>query len=793
MRLSAVTICINYADYLAPVVQNKHHFDRWIVVTVPGDTATHALCELHGIECKDTLLLPYDGTGFNIRTRKAPLINEALDALNADGWAVVMDADVLLPRHFRERLETLPLERHCLYGVPGRRVCLDPETFDMMRYSEPWLQYLDVNTQPLGYFQLFHLQHSINRYSTNLVDRSEELDDDVFTRLFTPECRRMLPMTVLHSGPIRTNWDGRTGANYVNEDRVDRMDIPPAFFSQIRGDSNSVEVAAIVGYYPGGIAHRLATFFPHSYLIDHFQVHVSSPDPMLEADRKALRRLWESETLEAERSCHLQYLGVHSRNSIARIPDQSLDLIFITSDGISDWLLASWRYWSKKLRPRALLCGDVFGLPGRLHATSLISVYFGIPDGVTSCGLWWKRYAKPCCEIPGADAIRNSDSAELGVVLISYELTDPTGVFVSMHAIRKQWSGPIQVFHWGATTEPLRLACHVFNAELREVGALPPEVTRIGIEMLLSEASQAHTFHRAVILAPGMVVTRRVEDLTFCTANHESREGPSPLLSETVSGQPVRHRLLSADARDYAPEARSPIVVFGGDPSNWTACAWDLWCDVKTSLALKNAVEIRVPIDTAVLTLVTANTLHHFAHNWPSWKFPEGTPVVLLLCGVLITELSLPGNRQPLVIEVPRDIASTTSRLLTFAADACPRARAIFLPATAAVVPGAELWLSKHWTQYEVVLGVDSVAQNEELISGNCFRWKSFFGLIQVSFLRTVADCDHAQNMSILHLGPLLAIAARNLARSWTSVDPRRWGWTVNDEFFYIWRRLLKS
>src|SRR5580698_1846413 len=122
-HLQAVTICINYADYLKCIVQNARHFDRWLVLTVSEDHETKEVCAAHGLECYVSTLLRPDGTDFHAVTNKAPILNEGLERFGNHGWALVLDADVLLPRHFRRRLEGLPLEPGYLYGMAGRKFC----------------------------------------------------------------------------------------------------------------------------------------------------------------------------------------------------------------------------------------------------------------------------------------------------------------------------------------------------------------------------------------------------------------------------------------------------------------------------------------------------------------------------------------------------------------------------------------------------------------------------------------------------------------------------------------------
>ena len=138
MKLQAITICINYADYLECVIGNRRHFDRWIVMTVPMDAATHALCERHGIECHDSALLQPDGKDFHAVYNKGAVINEGIERLletekDDAAWCVILDADVLLPRHFSERVRAMPLEAGVLYGTAGRKVCETREQFEMLR------------------------------------------------------------------------------------------------------------------------------------------------------------------------------------------------------------------------------------------------------------------------------------------------------------------------------------------------------------------------------------------------------------------------------------------------------------------------------------------------------------------------------------------------------------------------------------------------------------------------------------------------------------------------------------
>ena len=153
MKLQAVTVCINYADYRECIVANGRYFDRWVVVTVCEDKATRAVCARHGIEVLLSRTLRADGKDFDAATNKSRALNEGLEALDPEGWVVIVDSDVLLPRHFRERVAALPLEKGCLYAAAGRKICEDRETFEMLRECEPWDRFCDRHSQAIGYFQ----------------------------------------------------------------------------------------------------------------------------------------------------------------------------------------------------------------------------------------------------------------------------------------------------------------------------------------------------------------------------------------------------------------------------------------------------------------------------------------------------------------------------------------------------------------------------------------------------------------------------------------------------------------
>ena len=113
-RLEAVTVCVNYADFLEQTLpHNLAHFDHYLVVTSDDDRRTINLCQRLGVECRRTNLLHFDNDIF----AKARAIDFGLAYLRRDDWVVHLDADVYLPPTTRNVLNRVALDSSCIYGV----------------------------------------------------------------------------------------------------------------------------------------------------------------------------------------------------------------------------------------------------------------------------------------------------------------------------------------------------------------------------------------------------------------------------------------------------------------------------------------------------------------------------------------------------------------------------------------------------------------------------------------------------------------------------------------------------
>ena len=114
MHLEAVTVCVDYADFLREAIPfNQPLFDRWVIVTTEEDAATRHLCHKHGLECLMTADFFRNGHKFN----KGRGVARGLEHLSHDDWLLHLDADMVLPRMTRQFLEAAHLDPKTLYGV----------------------------------------------------------------------------------------------------------------------------------------------------------------------------------------------------------------------------------------------------------------------------------------------------------------------------------------------------------------------------------------------------------------------------------------------------------------------------------------------------------------------------------------------------------------------------------------------------------------------------------------------------------------------------------------------------
>lgn len=236
MKLTAVTVSVNYSDFLIHTIEaNKKLLDRWIIVTDFKDHKTKKLCEEYDLECLQTNIF-YEKGIFN----KYAGINKALEWIE-DGWVLFLDSDIVLMNEITRVLDQLHLNEQCIYGVD--RLNVDGyDNWTRFKNSsgllkENWLLHsagLPIGARlvhlygihgengkfggynPLGFFQLAH-RSQFKRYPDETLGADH--CDLVFAKQWHRSYRCLIPeMYVLHleskGAGKAINWLGRKSAYF---------------------------------------------------------------------------------------------------------------------------------------------------------------------------------------------------------------------------------------------------------------------------------------------------------------------------------------------------------------------------------------------------------------------------------------------------------------------------------------------------------------------------------------------------------------------------------------------------
>lgn len=241
MRIEAVSVCVDYSDFLEQTLPTwLPHVDDLVVVTSPRDGRTKRLCARHSVRCLPTDCFYRHGDRFN----KAAGINYGLSNLRLEGWALHLDADIALPSRARWMLDGCELDPAKLYGC-DRVNCVGRAAWDRLKADPPipfeWrclvspprslplgsrIAHMDYGGYcPIGFFQLWNPRGSgIDRYPVR-QDSAEHTD--VLHAIQWPRQRRELlgELVVIHLETRSKgrcgqgeNWDGRQTPAFTTEE-----------------------------------------------------------------------------------------------------------------------------------------------------------------------------------------------------------------------------------------------------------------------------------------------------------------------------------------------------------------------------------------------------------------------------------------------------------------------------------------------------------------------------------------------------------------------------------------------
>jgi hypothetical protein len=219
--------CVNYDDFLELTLPSLLRFGiPTTIVTSPTDTKTIALAKQFHLATVETNAWTANNATFNKSAALNRAIAQIISNSGAD-WLLLLDADIILT--FDPRLVVSALLPHTLYSVE-RRLCVAPEQLKAYASGQLSLSQFPLYEVPIingkawgrrptknpvalsGYFHLWNWRHT---KKTRLPNSSTAATYDVdFALRFGTRRANIVGHEVLHIGPIKTNWRGRTSQRW---------------------------------------------------------------------------------------------------------------------------------------------------------------------------------------------------------------------------------------------------------------------------------------------------------------------------------------------------------------------------------------------------------------------------------------------------------------------------------------------------------------------------------------------------------------------------------------------------
>ena len=193
MNIDAITVSIDYSDYLEQIASNRDKFARWLIVTHQSDKKTIEVCKSNDLQYICSKEIYADGACF----AKSRAINEAIRYLNPQDWLCVLDSDSLLPNDFNDIVDQYVYDKETIYGC----VRYNPDGSRKIENFDGAYSY------PAGFFQLWHTSKFCDYYVGNMTNTEGDLQHK--NRF---EKTHLLPLKLIdlqkESG-FKENWYGR--------------------------------------------------------------------------------------------------------------------------------------------------------------------------------------------------------------------------------------------------------------------------------------------------------------------------------------------------------------------------------------------------------------------------------------------------------------------------------------------------------------------------------------------------------------------------------------------------------
>jgi len=203
INITAITVCVNYSDYLNLVLPNKYIFKKWLIVTIPEDKQTIELCQRYSLDyCFSERI--YENGPFC----KGKAINDGILQLDPQpsDWLCVVDADTYLFPSIIEVLANTKLDKDYIYGLYGRVCVKDEDEFlQLLESNKDISDSLEHICLLAGFFQLWH--SSIRPFY--FEESTHAGLDDILMRDSYGHRTKFLPCYAIHIGELWINHKGR--------------------------------------------------------------------------------------------------------------------------------------------------------------------------------------------------------------------------------------------------------------------------------------------------------------------------------------------------------------------------------------------------------------------------------------------------------------------------------------------------------------------------------------------------------------------------------------------------------
>lgn len=158
-KITSIIAAVNYDDLLdITLTQNKHNFDEVIIITDNKDLKTQELTKKHNVKCYTTDIFYINNSKFNRGMAYNAILEELKEKLD---WVLLMDADIVLPKNFRDLFLNLNPDKECFYGCRRYDVQTYEEWIKIKESPELLKDYLLYRGIGYGYFQLFNFNSRI--------------------------------------------------------------------------------------------------------------------------------------------------------------------------------------------------------------------------------------------------------------------------------------------------------------------------------------------------------------------------------------------------------------------------------------------------------------------------------------------------------------------------------------------------------------------------------------------------------------------------------------------------------